>query len=97
MTGKCLSDWHQEVSDIVVGFTGVSRHFIGSRVYSESDFSEKVMTLMVITVQSTVNKNQKGVVMFAIAIAIGITPQMLRMIAVCIHCFLILWLSTTRV
>lgn len=42
------------------------------------------MAPIVFIVQGAVSKNWKGAVMFAIAIAVGITPEMLPMIVVCI-------------
>jgi Mg2+-importing ATPase len=55
------------------------------------------MAPIVFIVQGAVSKNWKGAIMFAIAIAVGITPEMLPMIVVCTYCFLMLWLSTTLV
>lgn len=43
------------------------------------------MAPIVFIVQGAVSKNWKGAVMFAIAIAVGITPEMLPMIVVCVY------------
>jgi len=86
----------RKVSYVLMAFMGVSRHFIYFCVFSESDFSEQVMAPIVFIVQGAVSKNWKGAIMFAIAVAVGITPEMLPMIVVCIHCFL-MWPLTTFV
>ncbi|KAG1751439.1 Mg-transporting ATPase [Suillus paluster] len=54
-----------------------------------------VMAPLVFIVQGAVSKDWKGAVMFAIAVAVGITPEMLPMIVVRTNRFLVLWLSTT--
>lgn len=80
----------RKVSYVLMGFMAVSQHFIDFCVSSEFNFSEQVMAPIVLIVQGAVSKNWKGAVMFAIAVAVGITPEMLPMIVVCIHCFLML-------
>jgi hypothetical protein len=101
-----LSKWRPEnatqigirkVSYVLMCFVAVSRHFIEFCEFCESYFSDQVMAPIVFIVQGAVSKNWKGTVMFAIAVAVGITPEMLPMIVVCVYRFLILWLSTTLV
>lgn len=74
----------RKVSYVLLGFMGVSPNpvLFSSQLMPTFNCVMQVMAPAVFIVQGAVSKDWKGAVMFAIAIAVGITPEMLPMIVV---------------
>ena len=49
------------------------------------------MAPLVFVVQGSVSRDWKGAIMFSIAVAVGLTPEMLPMIVVCVYLCILLW------
>lgn len=78
----------RKVSYILLGFMAVSPNLVLLSSQLVPTFRiMKVMAPAVFIVQGAVSKDWKGAVMFAIAIAVGITPEMLPMIVVSVAPF----------
>ncbi|KAH0831975.1 Mg-transporting ATPase [Lanmaoa asiatica] len=68
----------RKVSYVLLGFMAVSPNLV--LFLPTFNRTSKVMAPAVFIVQGAVSKDWKGAIMFAIAIAVGITPEMLPMI-----------------
>ena len=77
----------RKVSYVLLAFMAVGAKLVLCLVMPTLDHTSQVMAPAVFVVQGAVSKDWKGAVMFAIAIAVGITPEMLPMIVVSISIF----------
>lgn len=79
----------RKVSFVLLAFMAVSPNlvFFSAQLMSSFDRIMQVMAPIVFIIQGTVSKDWKGAIMFAIAIAVGITPEMLPMIVVSLSSF----------
>lgn len=72
----------KKVSYVLLGFMAVCETLFLVALQLLLTFTLQVMAPAVFIVQGAVSKDWKGAIMFAIAIAVGITPEMLPMIVV---------------